>query len=350
MFTRKNLLFYLTAFVLTTYFLFLGLSKAKGFFTPLITGVILSLIVLPLSRKMESKMNRSIASVLNSVFLFLVSIGLMSIISLQIRSFSEDWPKIEETMTPKIERVKEFALQHTPLNEKDIQKTLNKSSISDLNLKNRVMSFMSGLTSFMANYLLTFVYVFFLLNYRRIFKDFLLRIFPDDKRQNVKTIIDKSASVAPQYLIGKLMLMGLLAVLYSIGLGISGVNNFILVSVIAAVLTLIPYIGNIVGFAMAVVFGFLTTGETTVLIGIALTFTLTQFVESYVLQPYLIGEKVDVHPFFVVISVIVGNMVWGIIGMILAIPIMGIITVILLNIKNLKPLGILLSKTEFSKE
>jgi len=350
MFTRKNLLFYLTAFVLTTYFLFLGLTKAKGFFTPLITGVILSLIVLPLSRKMESKMNRSIASVLNSVFLFLVSIGLMSIISLQIRSFSEDWPKIEETMTPKIERVKEFALQHTPLNEKDIQETLNKSSISDLNLKNRVMSFMSGLTSFMANYLLTFVYVFFLLNYRRIFKDFLLRIFPDDKRKNVKTIIDKSASVAPQYLIGKLMLMGLLAVLYSIGLGISGVNNFILVSVIAAVLTLIPYIGNIVGFAMAVVFGFLTSGETTVLIGIALTFTLTQFVESYVLQPYLIGEKVDVHPFFVVVSVIVGNMVWGIIGMILAIPIMGIITVILLNIKNLKPLGILLSKTEFSKE
>ena len=350
MFTRKNLLFYLTAFVLTTYFLFLGLTKAKGFFTPLITGVILSLIVLPLSRKMESKMNRSIASVLNSVFLFLVSIGLMSIISLQIRSFSEDWPKIEETMTPKIERVKEFALQHTPLNEKDIQETLNKSSISDLNLKNRVMSFMSGLTSFMANYLLTFVYVFFLLNYRRIFKDFLLRIFPDDKRKNVKTIIDKSASVAPQYLIGKLMLMGLLAVLYSIGLGISGVNNFILVSVIAAILTLIPYIGNIVGFTMAVVFGFLTSGETTVLIGIALTFTLTQFVESYVLQPYLIGEKVDVHPFFVVVSVIVGNMVWGIIGMILAIPIMGIITVILLNIKNLKPLGILLSKTEFSKE
>jgi len=350
MFTRKNLLFYLTAFVLTTYFLFLGLTKAKGFFTPLITGVILSLIVLPLSRKMESKMNRSIASVLNSVFLFLVSIGLMSIISLQIRSFSEDWPKIEETMTPKIERVKEFALQHTPLNEKDIQETLNKSSISDLNLKNRVMSFMSGLTSFMANYLLTFVYVFFLLNYRRIFKDFLLRIFPDDKRKNVKTIIDKSASVAPQYLIGKLMLMGLLAVLYSIGLGISGVNNFILVSVIAAILTLIPYIGNIVGFTMAVVFGFLTSGETTVLIGIALTFTLTQFVESYVLQPYLIGEKVDVHPFFVVVSVIVGNMVWGIIGMILAIPIMGIITVILLNIKNLKPMGILLSKTEFSKE
>ena len=142
--------------------------------------------------------------------------------------------------------------------------------------------------------------------------------------------------------------MGLLAILYSVGLGISGVNNFILVSVIAAVLTLIPYVGNILGFTMAVAFGFLTSGDTTVLIGIALTFTVTQFVESYVLQPYVIGERVDVHPFFVIVSVIIGNMIWGIIGMILAIPIMGIIVVILLNIKKLKPLGILLSKTKFS--
>ena len=209
-------------------------------------------------------------------------------------------------------------------------------------------SFVSGFSGFLANYLLTFVYVFFLLNYRHIFKDFLLRVFPDEKRQNVKKIMNKSIKVAPQYLIGKLMLMGLLAILYSIGLGISGVNNFILVSVIAAVLTLIPYVGNILGFTMAVAFGFLTSGDTTVLIGIALTFTVTQFVESYVLQPYVIGERVDVHPFFVIVSVIIGNMIWGIIGMILAIPIMGIIVVILLNIKKLKPLGILLSKTKFS--
>ncbi len=134
--------------------------------------------------------------------------------------------------------------------------------------------------------------------------------------------------------------------IYSIGLGVSGVNNFILVSVIAALLTLIPYVGNIIGFTMAVAFGYLTSGDITVLIGIALTFTLTQFVESYILQPYIVGEKVDVHPFFVIVSVILGNLVWGIIGMILAIPILGIITVVLLNIKELKPLGILLSKEE----
>lgn len=347
MITKKNLLFYFTAFILATYFLFLGLSQAKGFFAPLITAMILSLVVLPLSHRMERKMKKPLAALLNSLLLFLISIGLMAIISLQVRSFTEDWPQIKSSMQPKIEQFKDFALQHTPLDQSDIEEAKKSSSISSFNAREKVTAFMGGLSSFVANYLLTFVYIFFFLNYRDIFKNFLLRVFPDEKRQTVKTIINKSAKVVPQYLIGKLVLMGLLAVLYSIGLGISGVNNFILVSVIAALLTLIPYVGNVIGFAMAVAFGFLTSGDITVLIGIALTFTITQFVESYVLQPYIVGEKVDVHPFFVIVSVILGNMVWGIIGMILAIPVMGIITVVLLNIKELKPFGILLSKEKF---
>lgn len=350
MLNNNKLLIYIAATILSIYFLILGLAQAKGFFAPLITAVILSLVVLPLSHFLEKFMKRPIAALLNSILLFIISIGLMALVSAQIRSFSEDWPKIEETMTPKIEQLKNFALEHTPLDQDDIQEAKSDNDSLSSGIKKKIASFISGISGFVANYLLTFVYVFFLLNYRHIFKDFLLRVFPDGKRQNVKSILNKSLKVAPQYLIGKLMLMGLLAILYSIGLGISGVNNFILVSVIASILTLIPYVGNILGFTMAVAFGFLTSGDTTVLIGIALTFTVTQFVESYVLQPYVIGERVDVHPFFVIISVIIGNMIWGIIGMILAIPIMGIITVILLNIKKLKPLGILLSKTKFSEE
>jgi len=350
MFNNKKLLLYITAIIVSIYFLFLGLAKAKGFFAPLMTAIILSLVVLPLSHKMEAKIKRPIASLLNSILLFLISIGLMAIVSLQVRSFVEDWSKIKETMDPKIEQIKNFTLQHTPLSQQDIKEAKNESSITNFNAKERITSFMSGLSSFVANYLLTFVYVFFLLNYRNIFKDFLLRVFPDEKRKTVRTIINKSAKVVPQYLIGKLILMGLLAILYSIGLGLSGVDNFILVSVIAAVLTLIPYVGNIMGFTMAVAFGFLTSGNTNVLIGIAITFTLTQFVESYVLQPYVVGDRVDVHPFFVILSVILGNMVWGVIGMILAIPIIGIITVVVLNIEKLQPFGILLSKKKFSKE
>jgi len=83
-----------------------------------------------------------------------------------------------------------------------------------------------------------------------------------------------------------------------------------------------------------------------VLIGIVITFTVAQFFESYVLQPFVVGQKVDVHPFFVILAVIVGNALWGIIGMILAIPVLGIITIVFLHVPTLEPFGFLFSDKE----
>ena len=201
---------------------------------------------------------------------------------------------------------------------------------------------------FLTVYILTFIYIFFILNYRSRFRKFLLRLFPDEKKKKVDKIINESARVAQQYLVGKLILMALLAVVYSIGLGISGVKNYILISIIAALVTLIPYVGNIIGLVLAMGFGYLTSGETGVLIGVILTFTIAQFVESYILQPYIVGDKVGLHPFMVIVVVVVGNALWGVIGMILAIPIMAIIAVVFLHIPPLEPFGFLFSKESSS--
>lgn len=345
----KNILFYSTLVILSTYFLFLGLPKSKGFLAPLVTAVILSLVVLPISRWLEKKgMKRTWASILNTLLIFIISIGFMALVSFQITNFVEDWSKITNTMQPKIEQFKNFVFEHTPLEASDLEQTSSSSggpSISSGSSQGqKALTFFNMVVGFFGTYLLTFIYIFFILNYRNRFKEFLMRLFPDDKKQKVKDITQKSATVTQQYLVGKLILMGILAVLYSIGLGISGVNNFILVSFIAALLTLIPYIGNIIGFGLAMAFGYLISGETSVLIGIILTFTIAQFLESYVLQPYVVGDRVDLHPFLVILAVVLGNSLWGIIGMILAIPILAIIMIIFLNVPSLHPFGFLLSK------
>lgn len=97
---------------------------------------------------------------------------------------------------------------------------------------------------------------------------------------------------------------------------------------------------------MAMTFGYLTSGDPGMLIGISATFFVGQFVESYILTPYVVGDKVDLHPFLVILVVIVGNMVWGLVGMLLAIPLIAILNVLLVNIEPLKPLGYLLSKED----
>ncbi len=337
--------FYATALIVAVYVFISGIAKAEPFLAPFLTAIILSLVTLPLAQKMEQgPFNRPTASLINTLIIFLISVGLITLISFEIKNFLSDWGKIEQTMQPKIEQVKEYLFESTPLQRGDFQDSgSNKDDGVPVKSK-KALNFAAYVTGLVGNYLLVFIYVFFLLNYRRRFKDFLLKIFPDEKRETVKKTITDSARVAPQYLVGKLTLMGILAVLYSIGLGLSGVNNFILVSIIAALLTIIPYIGNMIGVFLAMAFGYLSSGDTMTLVGIIVTFSISQFVESYILLPYVVGDRVDVHPFFVILMVVIGNMVWGMMGMILAVPVTAILTVLLLHIEPLKIYGELLSK------
>lgn len=348
----KNILFTGTLLVVGLYFLFLGLSKTQEFLGPLAIALVLALLMIPLSNIMENKtkINRAFSSLISTFLLFLFSLGVFAVLSFQIKSFVDDWNKIKETMKPKIEQAESFLYEHTALSKEDLEQYREQKNISsmasDKSSGEQAYNFLMSAVSFFSNYLLTFIYIFFLLNYRRKFKIFFLKLAPDEQQDETKKIINRTSNIAQDYLVGKLLLIFFLAVIYSIGLGISGVNNFILISIIAAFLSLIPYLGNIVGFFLALSFGFLTSGETGVLIGIIITFAVAQFIESYILEPYVVGDKVDLHPFIVILAVIVGNMVWGVLGMVLAIPLLGILNVVLRNVKPLKPYGYLLSNEE----
>lgn len=341
---NKRILLYSVSIITGIFFLVWGLLEARSVLAPLITAIILSLLIVPVAKWMEKRLSRGLSSLLGTFILFIISLGFAALLSYQTKVFVDSWPEIKETMEPKIEQFKKFVTGNTFLNENDLPTIDSLALVGDESDEGTPLISMFGRgTGYMGTYLLTFIYVFFMLNYRHRFRTFLLRLFPDEEGDDVNQIVRESANVVQQYLVGKLILIGLLAITYSVGLGITGVSNFILVSIIAALFTLIPYVGNIIGFLLALVFGYLTSGEIGVLIGIVITFTVAQFFESYVLQPYVVGQKVDVHPFFVILAVIVGNALWGVIGMILSIPIMGIITIVFLHVPALEPFGYLFS-------
>lgn len=353
--TGKKILYTATMFIVGIYFLILGLVEAQGFLAPLVMSIILALLMIPLANKLENiGLGRGLSSFLCTILLLILSIGVFVLLSFQIKNFVDDWEQIQEKMKPKIEQAEDYLYEHTALKKEDFEAYKEQNDLTTLGGEGssgqRAFSFMKGVMSFISNYLLVFIYIFFLLTYRKRFKVFFLKLSPDRKEEEAREVIHNTATLVQQYLVGKLFLILLLAVLYSIGLGVSGVDNFILISFIAAFLTLIPYVGNIIGFGLALVFGFLTTGETTVLIGIIITFTIAQFVESYILEPYVVGDKVNLHPFLIILAIIAGNMIWGVMGMILAIPVLGILNIIMNHVPPLEPYGYLLSTDEKSKK
>jgi predicted PurR-regulated permease PerM len=192
----------------------------------------------------------------------------------------------------------------------------------------QALSVVAGVFGFLTDFLITFVYIFFFIHFRSRFKKFILMLFEDSKQGEVRDIISKSTAVVQSYLFGRLILMVVLAVLYATGLSISGVDRVLFVSVISAVLSIIPFVGNFIGYGLAMVMGVISGGSALTLVGVTLTYAVVQFIETYILQPIILGGKLDIHPFFIILAVILGNAVWGVTGMILSLPLFAIVTII----------------------
>jgi predicted PurR-regulated permease PerM len=342
------------AAIVATYFLVAGLVKAELFFMPLVTAIILALLMIPVAKKMESrKIGKTLAALLSVFMVFVVSLGFYAVVFLQIKNFVNDWGTIKESLQPKIEQLETYVAGNTPFSVNlDLEKSGDEVTavIPSQGSEGKVFDFLGSFFGFVGTFLLVMIYIFFLIRYRARFQNFLLKMFPAEKHPEIREVIHGTSDIVQNYLWGRLMLIGILAVFYAVGLGISGVDNFILVAIISALLQLIPYLGNIIAMLIAISLGYVIEGETAILIGILVTFGIAQFIESYILEPYVIGNKVDLHPFMVILSIIVGNFIWGIMGMILAIPILGIIHVLFAHIKPLEPVAYLLAHEKKGKK
>jgi predicted PurR-regulated permease PerM len=350
--------------------LFWGLAVAQDFLAPLAMAALLAMVVYPISNWQEKMgIGRGWSSLWSTLIILLFCVFLGMIVGLQVRNFTNDWPNIKQTMEPLVEDVQNFVSKYTGVSpeqqEKEIKDTLpiqlgeegedyvEKETKAVEPEKNGIAQMSSyALTFFgiVGNFLLTFIYVFFFLLYRKKFRRFLLRMSSDENRDKMRKILTESLSVSQHYLFGRLILILFLAILYSIGLYFSGVQQAILISVLAALLSLLPFIGNVLGYFLALGMALISGVGAYGVIGVTITFSITQFVETYILEPYIVGNKVHINPVFTVVVVVLGGMVWGITGMFLAIPVLGIVKVVLDRIPAMEPFGYLLGETEEDDE
>lgn len=125
----------------------------------------------------------------------------------------------------------------------------------------------------------------------------------------------------------------------------------ILVAVMAGVITLlcglleiVPFIGNLTGTALTLIMALSQGGGANMAIGILITYGCVQFIQTYILEPLVVGAQVKINPLFTIIAIVIGELIWGIPGMILAIPLLGIAKIIFDNVDSLKPYGFLIAE------
>lgn len=362
----KEILLSLALLVLGTFFLVKGLVLSTAFLVPIVFASLLTLICTPLSRKIERfGISRGLASfscVILSIVAFLMFFW---IISAQISNISERWPEAKKALKPKLESAQEFISEKTGISTQEqmemIYGSSNKenptqstseqieedpSEILTQDAKKKIGLIVMDFFGFLGSAMLTFIYLFFMLFYRRKVKLSILRFFDPDKRKQSKEVMEQAIQLAVNFLVGRLTLILFLAIIYSAGMMIAGVENAILISAIAAVLSLIPYLGVVIGYVLAITMTVFSGAQTWALIVVSFTYGLAQFIESYILEPYVVGDKVDLNPLVTILVVVLGSSVWGVAGMILSIPVAGILKIIFDASDALKPLGYALGEED----
>jgi predicted PurR-regulated permease PerM len=114
--------------------------------------------------------------------------------------------------------------------------------------------------------------------------------------------------------------MLLLAVFYSIGLWFAGLKFALPVGVITGLLVFIPYVGFGGGLILAIVAALLQGGGWAPLIGVAVVFGIGQLIESFLLTPYLVGERIGLHPLAVIFALMAFGQLFGFVGVLIALP------------------------------
>lgn len=168
-------------------------------------------------------------------------------------------------------------------------------------------------------FLVPVVLFFVLLDWPRLMGRFQ-ELIPPRWRAPFHDVTGEIDGLLSQYLRGQLLVMGALAVFYSVGLLIAGFELWLPIGVLTGVLVFVPYFGFALGAVFALLAGVLQLGLLDGLIATAIVYGLGQAVESYWLTPRLVGERIGLHPLAVILALLAFGALLGFVGVLLALP------------------------------
>ncbi|OIP18182.1 MAG: AI-2E family transporter [Comamonadaceae bacterium CG_4_9_14_3_um_filter_60_33] len=312
--------------------------------TPFVVAAILAYALTPVVDRIDhlgrGRIPRLLAVVLVEVVFLLMLLALMLLV---VPILVKQLPQLREQVPPLLDRfnvflqpflaqfglqvsfdvagLKDFAMEHLSANFEDLLGQL----LASAKLGGSVA------LSLVGNAVLIPVVLFYLLMEWRRFIDLVLVLVPPRLRPAVDSFTSEADLVLGQYLRGQLLVMVLLAIYYSIGLALFGLDLALPIGVFTGLAVAIPYLGFGLGLILATLAGFLEfsaqAGHVDVLVMVAVVYGLGQLVESFFLTPYLVGERMGLHPVAVIFALLAFGHLLGFVGVLIALPLSAVLVV-----------------------
>jgi len=183
------------------------------------------------------------------------------------------------------------------------------------------------IAQWLMNLVLIPVLTFYLLRDWDVLVEKIHNLIPRSSASTVKKLALETDIVLGAFMRGQFYVMLALGIIYSAGLSIVGLNLAVLIGVTAGLISFVPYLGSTIGIVAACIAAFLQFQDVMHLIPVAIVFMVGQSIESMLLTPWLVGDKVGLHPVAVMFSVLAGGQLFGFFGVLLALPVASVIMV-----------------------
>jgi predicted PurR-regulated permease PerM len=327
------------------------LVLAKGVLIPLAFALLLAFILFPICLKLEKwGTNRIMAAFLSMFTLLLIIGGGIYLFSNQIVNLSENFSEFKDKI---IKVIAELTLL---INNnlgflgylEDGEIYIKLKSWSNKSIETLVSQTFSGTSDLLIGLLSTIVFTFLILIYRNGLVSAMVQFYSKEQKEKAFNLFKSVQQVGQQYLFGMLIIILLLGFVNSIGLWIIGIDNAFFFGFLAAILAIIPYVGTLLGAAIAILYAFMSYDSIWLPIIIAAFFWVVQFIESNILTPKIVGGNLKVNAITSILSIIIGASIWGIAGMILFLPFSAMFKVICNEYIELKPLAMLIGEQEYT--
>ena len=159
----------------------------------------------------------------------------------------------------------------------------------------------------------------------------LLSVVPNRYFEFTMTVFYKADAHLGGYLRGQALIALLVGTSTAVGLGLLGVDYYLVLGLVTGLANFVPYVGFVVSAGLAVLVSVVTTGDTGQVGGVVLLFGALQLVENVVFQPWITGKNVSMHPVVVLLAILVGGRIGGVMGMALAVPVAAVLKVLFLE-------------------
>lgn len=317
---------------------------AKQVLIPVAFSVFFAMLFTALSNRMErAGVKRIFTALISLLIIVATTVGIGVLVYSQATKLAQDLPAMEKKMQTFKAKTEHYIGQKLNI-PKEKQEQLVKKQINSMSesagstLKNIV----GGFIGMIGSAVMVLIFTFLFLYQREKYESFFIQLCDKTPPEEAKKMIHKISKVSQSYLTGRVLSILIFTVLFTSGFLIIGLKNAFLLAFIAALLTIIPYVGSIIGGLFPFAVALITEDSSSVAVGALAVIVIIQGIDNYFIEPYIIGGEVNISGFFTILILLIGGLLWGVAGMILFLPMLAVAKIIFDSIPELNAYGYLI--------